>query len=190
MPDQLKPKRYSIPLTEGPNRAAARSFLRAAAIALFLRLPLHAQSAPVAIPIPATLTTAHTAFVANAGGPDNYLSQVAYKNLYQALTNWKHLLLVDTPSSAELALELTTAQHAGASFTTHLTVLQLNIRDIKTQSILWSFTEPVSSAATPMASDISAATSKLVNDFNALLTGSLLQESAPKKTRFSEEGKK
>ena len=28
MPDQINPKKYSIPLTEGPNRAAARSYLR------------------------------------------------------------------------------------------------------------------------------------------------------------------
>ena len=28
MPDQVNPKKYSIPLTEGPNRAAARSYLR------------------------------------------------------------------------------------------------------------------------------------------------------------------
>src|ERR1700694_2820173 len=28
MPNEINPKKYSIPLTEGPNRAAARSYLR------------------------------------------------------------------------------------------------------------------------------------------------------------------
>ena len=149
--------------------------------------PLVAQ-APVVIPIPAQLSTAQTAFVANAGGPDNYLNQIAYKSLYQALLNWKHFQLATRPADAELSFELTTSQRSGPTLTAH-TVLELNIRDIKTQNLLWSFTEPVNSAATPMASDFASVASKLIADYNGLISGTLLSEPAPKKMRFSEEKK-
>jgi hypothetical protein len=173
--------------TDQHRRTPIRNSL-AVAILLLASSPLFAQT-PAAIPIPAQLTTAQTAFVANAGGPDNYLSRTAYMSFYQALTSWRRFQLTAAPANAELALELTTAQRGGTTLTSHLTVLELNIRDIKTQSLLWSFTEPVNSAATPMASDLAASAAKLVADFNALLSGPLVSEPAPKKTRFSDEKK-
>ncbi|WP_213806234.1 hypothetical protein [Granulicella sp. dw_53] len=148
--------------------------------------PLPAQ-VPAAVPLPTQFATAQTAFVVNAGGPDNFLSQIAYKSLCQAFINGKHLQLTARPADAELSLELTTAQGSKTTLTTHQAVLQLNIRDIKTQNLIWSFTEPVDSIANPLPSDFAAAATKLVADFNILQTGKLLNEPPAPKTRFSQE---
>ena len=158
----------------------------AIAILLLAALPLAAQK-PTVIPIPVGLTSAHSVFIVNAGGPDNNLSQFAYKSFYHAVLNWERFRIVSRPTDADLSLELTMAQRTGATLTSRQAVLELNIRDAKTQNLLWSFSEPVVSKAEISVSEMDTTTSKLVADYNALVTSTLLYEPAPK--RFSEEKK-
>jgi hypothetical protein len=157
-------------------------------ISFALLLSFMSLSAQTTIPLPAQLSTAQTVFVANAGGPDNHLSQFAYMSFYHSMLNWKRFRLASRPADADLSFELTTARRAGATLNARLTVLELNIRDVKTQNLLWSFSEPVTSKAEISTSEMDATTSKLIADCDALLASTLLYEPAPK--RFSEEGKK
>ena len=133
------------------------------------------------------LTTAQTVFVANAGGPDNSLSQFAYKSFYHSLIDWKRFRLASRPADADLSFELTAVQRAGTTLNTRMTVLVLIIRDVKTQNLLWSLSEPASSKAEISISEMDATTSKLVADYNALVAGTLRYEPAPR--RFSDEKK-
>jgi len=178
-------------MNTNPMQSNHNSFrlIASAAALLLCAAPLAAQTAAT-IPIPAELLSAHTAFVANAGGPDNYLNTTTYKALYQALLRWNRLQLVDSPRNAELALEVSTgldSGRVGTSIIRHPASIQLNIRDVKTQSLLWSLSEPIISL--PDSDDIKQATSKLVGDFQSLITGKLLNAPPDSKTRFSQEGK-
>ena len=155
---------------------------------LISSMSLLAQTATV-IPIPAELISAHTVFVVNAGGPDNQLSQSVYKSLYATLLNAKHLQLVGSPRDADLAFEISAGLHTGslvAGMPVHPSIIQLDIRDAKTQSLLWSLSEPL--VLNPISGDVSKAVSRLVADYNTLIAGTLLYEPAPR--RFSEEEKK
>jgi len=145
-------------------------------------------SAQTTIPIPAQLSTAQTIFVANAGSPDNSLGQFAYKSFYHSILNWKRFRLVSSPAGADLSFELTAVQREGITLKTRMTVLVLIIRDVKTQNVLWSLSEPASTKAEISISEMDATTSKLVADYDALIAGTLLYEPAPR--RFSEEEKK
>jgi hypothetical protein len=140
----------------------------------------------VIIPIPAQLATAQTVFIANAGGPDNTLSQFAYKSFYHAIG--KRFRVVTRPADADLSFELATTYSVGAKLTARTAVLQLSIRDAKTQSLLWSFSEPVISEGTASISEMDKAANKLLEDYNALVDARLVYEPAPR--RFSDEGKK
>jgi hypothetical protein len=156
---------------------------RIAAISLALLISsmgLAAQGVTV-IPIPAPLLGANTVFVANGGGPSNDLSQAAYKSFYLALLNWKEYQLTDQPQKADLALDVS----YGVGVTLYI---RLDIRDTKTQSLLWSFTESL--APNPTPGDIDKATSNLIGDFKALITSTLVDAPPSGKTRFSQEGKK
>lgn len=162
--------------------------LRVTVVSYVLLASFTALSAQTTIPIPAQLANARTVFIANAGGPDNTLSQFAYKNFYHAVLNSKRFRLTSRPGDADLSFELTTTQSVGTKLTARTAILELTIRDAKTQSLLWSFTEPVISAGTASISDMDKTTSKLLDDYNALVDAPLIYEPAPK--RLSEEGKK
>jgi hypothetical protein len=157
-------------------------------VALLMLITSMALTAQTTIPIPAQLDSAQTVFLANAGGPDNTLSQFAYKNFYHAVLTSKRFRLVSRPADADLSFELTTTQSVGSKLTARTAVLVLNIRDAKTQSLLWSFTESVISPGSSSIQDMDKTTSKLLEDYNALVDAPLVYESAPK--RFSDEGKK
>jgi len=149
---------------------------------LFATSCLHAQSTPV----PTQLGTAKTVFIANAGGPLNYLNEEAYIDFYQALSAAKLFQIVALPANAELTMELSVTSHL--SRTTLGTIpdapfLQLAIRDVKTQSLLWSLTEPIGAdtLATTSRKDIATAASDLVTDFKTLRSGTITSPLSDKK---------
>ena len=156
-------------------------------ISLVLLISSMNISAQMAIPIPAQLATAQTVFVANAQGPDNSLGQFAYKSFYHSMIDWKRFRLVSRPEDADLSFELTEVQRAGTTLKTRMTVLVLTIRDVKTQNVLWSLSEPASTKAEISISEMDATTSKLVADYDAVISGTLRYEPAPR--RFADEKK-
>ena len=103
------------------------------------------------------------------------------------MLNWDRFRIVSRPTDADLSFELTMAQRTGATLTSRQAVLELNIRDAKTQNMLWSFSEPVISKAEISVYEMDTTASKLVADYNALVASTLLYEPAPK--RFSDEKK-
>jgi len=157
---------------------------------LFTTACLSAQT----VPVPSQLKTAQTAFVVNAGGPSYSLNRDAYVDFYQALASSKRFQLTTVPSAAELSLELSidSSLHgvsSGLSYST--TTLRLNIRDIKTQNLLWSITEPLSTNSWEAVSskNLLTASSALVSELNTLSLSSSMyaNQSAPTKSRMSQE---
>jgi hypothetical protein len=132
---------------------------------------LRAQ-ATAAAPLPSQLTSATTAFLANAG-LDNTDSLEAYNTFYQGLYTWNHFKLQPTPAEAELTFELQvngmiTNVNGGSS--NGVTYLRLVIRDTKTGALLWSLLENVRPAAREktLITNIDAAAAKLLTDLKAV----------------------
>jgi len=171
---------------QSSHNSLSRIIATAAAL-LLCAAPLYAQD-QTKIPIPSELSGTRLIFIANAGGPDNNLSQFAYKSFYHAAMSAKRFRLVSRPADAELSFELASRQSAEAKLTTHGSVLELTVRDTKTQNVLWSFTEPVTSAGTTSIVEMDKTTSRLLADYNALVDTPLIYEAAPK--RFSDEGRR
>jgi len=167
-------KTNSIVLTEGPSRAAARC---CTALALLLAAPCLFAQTPTSIPVPSQLTTANTILLVNAGSPINHTSQEAYIAVYQALLASKRFTLATKPADAELVLEIS------VPFAVNPLCLKLDIRDIKTQTLLWSISEPIGGNTSYITAVrpkymLTAATD-LVTDLNALASGSI----APQPTK-------
>ena len=151
------------------NRWKSNSILLLSALCVAPHL--RAQATAIA-PTPAQLTTATTAFLANAG-MDNTNSLEAYNTVYQGLYTWNHFKLQPTPATAELSLELqvngmitdvTNGSSIGTSY------LRLVIRDTKTGALLWSLLENVRPAARQktLIINIDAAAQKLLTDLKAV----------------------
>jgi hypothetical protein len=113
-------------------------------------------------PLPTQVFTARKVFVSNAGedtlgdysgGPDR-----AYNQLYAALKGWGRYELVRAPADAELVFEISFATRIvgqevsggnGTPVSSNLVKdpqFRLTIRDLKTQVLLWTFTEHVQPA--------------------------------------------
>ena len=133
-------------------------------------------------PLPRQIFTAHKVFVSNAGGdtlgdysggPDR-----AYNQFYGALKGWGRYELVAAPGDAELAFEISFAMPivgenvSGGNGTTVSSSpvkdpqFRLAIVDLKTQVLLWTFTEHVQPALLQMNRDknFDHAMAALVND--------------------------
>jgi len=145
---------------------------------LFLSTPLCGQATAIA-PLPTQLTTATTAFLANAGINASD-SLEAYNAFYQDLYTWNHFHLQPAPSAAELSFDLqvnvvityvTGGQSVGTSY------LLLNIRDTKTGSLLWTLSEDIRPAGRrkDQLANIAAAATRLLTDLKAISTTSAPQ---------------
>ena len=120
-----------------------------------LQLPLSmAQSKPTvapAAPIPSQILAAKKVFIANAsgdemtpddpvfsGGPDR-----AYDQFYAAIKSWGRFNIVGSPADADLLLEIRqevqTFSLGGKSGGSATPLFQLDIRDPKTNALLWGF---------------------------------------------------
>ena len=111
-----------------------------------------AQTTPVPnAPIPTQIAAAKKVFIANAGGdqlteddpiftggPDR-----AYNQFYAAIKNWGRFNIVGSPAEADLLLEIRQEVQIGSlggkagGFATPL--FRLEIRDPKTNALLWAF---------------------------------------------------
>jgi len=172
-------------------------------IAFFLlisSMSLCAQS-PAAIKIPSQLATAKTIFVANAGSTPSYPmgATLVYTGVYQALAEGHRYTLASAPADADLVLETSyVAWYGGDHYQIPIystLYSQLVIRDAKTQSLLWTISEPIGSTANQKTFEkyVSDSGAKLVADLIALANGNTVAPNpattAPRK-RTSDEGKK
>jgi hypothetical protein len=119
--------------------------------ALLLRVHGSAQQASesTAAPVPTPILVAKRVFISNggtdcfliAGGPDR-----AYNQFYSAMKQWNRYEIAATPADVDLAFELQFSCPIGgvgdgsSSQDPHF---RLVIRDLKTNLILWGFTEHV-----------------------------------------------
>jgi len=147
------------------------------ALTLLLAITPHLRAqATASAPLPAQLTTATTAFLANAG-LDNTTSTQAYNTFYQGLYTWNRFQLKSNPAAAELSFELsingmitdvTNGSSVGTSY------VRLVIRDTKTGALLWSLSENIRPAARQKTLDtnLNDATTKLLADLKAVTSSS------------------
>ena len=109
---------------------------------------LHAQTAASA-PIPSQLTTASKVFLSNAGEETNELTERAYTQIFNGLTQGQHYQLVSSPASADLIFELHYIAQLGqinvangiTSHTPFVIRIRLVILDRATHATLWAVTE-------------------------------------------------
>lgn len=120
-----------------------------------LQFPLSmAQSKPTVAPtapIPPQVLAAKKVFISNAGGDemtgdDQRFSggpDRAYNEFYAAMKSWGRFELVNSPADADLLLEIrqyvSTVTPTGRGSSSFVPQFQLNIRDPKTNAMLWGF---------------------------------------------------
>jgi len=120
-----------------------------------LQLPLSmAQSKPAVVPaapIPPQILAAKKVYVANAGGDemtgnDQRFSggaDRAYNEFYAAMKSWGRFEIVNSPADADLLLEIRQSVSAvtptSGGTSSFIPQFQLNIRDHKTNAMLWGF---------------------------------------------------
>lgn len=152
-----------------------------------LQLPLSmAQSKPTvapAAPIPPQILAAKKVFIANAGGDemgdDQHFSggpDRAYNEFYAAMKSWGRFEIVNSPADGDLLLEIRQSVSAvtptgryGSSF---IPQFQLNIRDPKTNTMLWGFNVHSQFGLGQAESDrnFSSAVGRLATDLRILVT--------------------
>ena len=113
------------------------------------------QPTPAA-PIPAQILSAKKVFIANAGGEERSYEdprfgapERAYNQFYDAIKSWGHFEIVPAPAEADLILQIAfTVPQAEQSVTKGDSLgtpfdpqLRLEIRDPKSNTLLWGFTE-------------------------------------------------
>jgi hypothetical protein len=113
------------------------------------------QPAPTA-PVPLQISVAKKIFIGNAGGDERSYEESrfsggpdrAYNQFYAAMKSWAHYEIVTTPADADLLLEVRfTAPEVDRSGGNGLgehrydPQFRLEIRDPKTDALLWGFTE-------------------------------------------------
>ncbi len=110
------------------------------------------QSKPVpAAPVPAQILAAKKVFIANAGGDemtgdDQRFSggpDRAYIEFYAAMKSWGRFEIVNSPSDADLLLEIrqyvSAVTPTGRGSSSFIPQFQLKIRDAKSNTLLWGF---------------------------------------------------
>lgn len=109
-----------------------------------------------AAPIPAQILSAKKVFIANAGGEERSYEdprfgapERAYNQFYDAIKSWGHFEIVSAPAEADLILQIAfTVPQAEQSVTKGNSLgtpfdpqLRLEVRDPKSNTLLWGFTE-------------------------------------------------
>lgn len=111
---------------------------------------------PIPAPVPVQITSAHKAFISNAGGESfeavigqnvfNGGPDRPYNQFYAQLKDWGHYELVSTPADADLVLEISWVLSDTGLRLPVLGQLRLVVIDPKTHATLWNFTEYVRGA--------------------------------------------
>ena len=183
-------KKNSIVLTKGQ----ACGYFRGTGAALLLAAitGLHAQTATSA-PIPSQLTTSSKVFLSNAGEESNELSERAYTQIFNGLTQGQHYQLVSSPASADLIFELhyiaqsgqvnvTNGNTFGASYVFRI---RLVILDRATHATLWTVTEFLDQNAHKHDFDLEFAdtVNLVLADVQALASGQMPSTAAANKIK-------
>ena len=159
--------------------------------------------------VPSQFATAHTVFLASAGAPgsgahEKQIAEIVYTTFYKALSSTGHYQLVENPSNADLAMNISTQSRIsdvtnGSSADS--AYLRLEIYDVKTHMLLWTINEDVQGAfrEKTFEHNVDATIAALMDDLNTLANGNLPGDtgpaksqpakSQPVKTRLSNEGK-
>jgi hypothetical protein len=162
---------------------------------------LHAQPAPPPAPLPAAITSAQNLFLGNAGETENQDCQRAYNEFYAGLQSDGRFQLVLEPAAADLVLELHYELRPGEGDrgphpvvdTAFARQFRLVLLDPRTHTVLWSLTEVENNAIlqSNRNKNLDAAVAQLLADFKSLLQSvPATSSTGPRKTRFSDEGKK
>ena len=130
----------------------------AAAVAILFCASLAAAQGKDAAqaPVPPQILSSKTVFISNGGGDCNPMGQNgfgagpdrAYNQFYAAMAKWGRYDLAASPAAADLVLEIhfTCPLYFDEKVTQIDAQLRLLIRDAKTNTILWGFTEHLGSA--------------------------------------------
>lgn len=159
--------------------------------------------------VPSQFTTGHTVFLASAGAPglgghEKQIAAIVYTAFYKALSTTGHYHLVENPSDADLAMNIST-QSRISDVTNGSSVdsayLRLEIYDVKTHILVWTINEDVQGAfrEKTFQHNVDATIAALMDDLNALANGNLPGDTGPAKSqpakpqptkaRLSDEGK-
>ncbi|MFZ0335992.1 MAG: hypothetical protein WAN10_18725 [Candidatus Acidiferrales bacterium] len=132
--------------------------------------------APSSVPLPSQIHSAKTVFISNAGADGTAaeaLQQIKdadapYEEFYAAMKAWGRYALTDSPSNADLVLEIhfTDPLTSCGKVDLNAPQLALTIIDAKAHFTLWTFTEPVKGAfrASTFKRNLNAAVNQLVGD--------------------------
>jgi len=145
-----------------------------ASIALLSAASLRAQMPN----IPAPILTAKTIFLGNGGTNTDGDSERAFAGLYQQLVAWNHYRVVSNPADAELAAEISVNSFVTPSTkgeSGKLYYIRLTIRDEKSQTLLWSFTEMArgSSRKGKLISNFDTAIENIASNLKSLASSTL-----------------
>ena len=180
----------------------------ALSMAFFMAIPFgYAQFAAPA-PIPPSIATAKTVFLANAGEEDYEHCANTYNRLYANLKSWGKYQLVSDPAMADLIFEMHYTETTYVTDRSPNSVkgkIRLIIFDQKTHFVLWSATEMVDGALFQKNFDknVDASAAGIVEDLKMIaLPGATASIKSPadsttpktsksgsKKTRLSQEKK-
>ena len=181
--------------------------MRKLAIAVSLFCATTALSAQTLVP--SQFATAHTVFFASGGAPgsgghEKQIAEIVYTTFYKALSAVGRYQLVENPSSADLAMNIS-AQSRISDVTngssTDSAYLRLEIYDVKTHMLIWTINEDVQGAfrEKTFQRNVDTAVTALIDDLNTLANGNLPGDTSPAqsqpaksqstKTRLSSEGK-
>lgn len=132
-------------------------------------------------PVPVQIATATSIFIANAGG-DGKATYIlkrandpneAYNYLYAAMKTWGRFQLADSPSHADLSLEIRFAVPISdcTKSTTYYPEVELRILDAKSRTLLWTIDEPVEIALriATWSRNLKEGITNSVGDFQRLL---------------------
>ena len=149
-------------------------------------------------PIPAQITTARRVFIANAGGDEPGIDEPvfsggvdrSYNQFYAAMKSSGRYELVGSPAEADLLFEIrfavntsTTKVFKGDTIGSSLDPqFRLEIRDPKTNALLWAFTEHVQWAILQGNRDknFDVASARIVADVQGLASRSTADATATK----------
>jgi len=129
-------------------------------------------------PVPAPILNAKKVFIANAGADalisalDKGKGDKHYNLFYAAIKDWGYYKLLDSPSDADLVLEIyasspvTSVSNGAARIQPQL---QLSILDAKSHFLLWRLTESVDATSPKLFGGVGGADSKLADATDGLV---------------------
>jgi hypothetical protein len=136
-----------------------------------LSVGLPAQTSQDA-PLPADFATAQTAFIASAGAPalvpkEKTVVSMMYDSFYRQLNTLNIYKITATPKDADLAFQISMQTLANMSY------MLLNIREVKTNVLLWTLYEPVDGAfrEKTLQHNVNVSVGQLIEDLKSLAAG-------------------